>query len=176
MTRNLHFHTVADWPDAQALLTFEPRRPRFTAGHDRQSLQIHVRDHKQRELAPDARTLEAHYGAFVISQARPGEDEARKLALDTKYGPAPQPEQIAGHAARTYELGPEPPPDDIDGRSPAVVTWHDGPMFYLIASTALPAAELVRIARSMYDDATLARRGSRPGSRRRSSGGTRSGR
>jgi len=53
-------------------------------------------------------------------------------------------------AARMYELGPEPTKDDIDGRSPAVVTWHDEEMFYLIASTGMAAADLERIAGSLY--------------------------
>ncbi len=35
---------------------------------------------------------------------------------------------------------------DIDGRSPSVVTWHDGEMFYLIASDKMSSAELGRIA------------------------------
>jgi hypothetical protein len=174
MTRSVHFQTVQDWADARTLLTFEPRRPRYTAGHDRQSLQLHIRDHKHRELAAEARTLEAHYGAFVVSQARAGEDEAQKRALDTSYGPTSRESHIAGHAARIYELGPEPPPDDVDGRSPAVLTWRDGPMFYLVASSELPATELVQIARSMYD--TLVRGASTLASPRKSSRGTRSGR
>jgi hypothetical protein len=169
MTRSAHFQTVQDWADARPLLTFEPRQPRYTAGHDRQSLQIHVHDHKHRELAPEARTLEAHYGAFVISQARPGEDEARKRALDTSYGPTPREGQIAGHTARIYELGPEPPPDDVEGRSPAVVTWSEGPMFYLIASGELPATELMQISRSMYDHPTLVRGAFTQASSRKSS-------
>ena len=36
------------------------------------------------------------------------------------------------HTARIYELGPEPGPDDIDGRTPAVVTWHDADLFFLV--------------------------------------------
>ena len=55
----------------------------------------------------------------------------------------------AAHA-RVYERGPEPPPGDIDGRSLAVVTWHDADMFYLIASDELTTDELVRIATSLY--------------------------
>jgi hypothetical protein len=42
-------------------------------------------------------------------------------------------------------------PGDIDGRSPAVVVWHDGAMIYLVASGELGANELSRIAMSMYD-------------------------
>ena len=109
-----------------------------------------MRDHKLRELSINDRTLEAHYGGFVLSQARKGTDEARRLALDVRYGSAGQGGQIAGHAARIYELGPEPVPDDIDGRSPAVVTWHDADLFFLVASDTMASRELVRIAISLY--------------------------
>ncbi len=57
---------------------------------------------------------------------------------------------IAGHAAHVDELGPEPEPDDIDERNPAVVTWHDAEMFYLIASGEMSSDGLVRIANSLY--------------------------
>ena len=106
------------------MLTFQPREPRYTAGLRLRSVRIHVRDHKLRELSINDRTLEAHYGGFVLSQARKGADEARRLALDVWYGNAGEWGRIAGHVARIYELGPEPAPDDIDGRSPAVVTWQ----------------------------------------------------
>lgn len=144
------FETATSWRTARELVTFEPRIPNQTAGHDLQSLRIHVRDHKLRTLEPKDRTLEAHYGAFVVSQAQPGTDEARRLALDVKYGRGAREGRVAGRVARIYELGPEPPKDDIDGRSPAVVTWHDDGMFYLIASTAMAAAELEPIAESLY--------------------------
>jgi len=110
-----------------------------------------VRDHKLRELSVGDRTLEAHYGAFVVSQSRKGAREARCLALVVSYGRAPREARIAGHAARVYELGAEPAPDDIDGRDPSVVTWHDAEMFYLIASARMSADELVRIANSLYE-------------------------
>jgi hypothetical protein len=151
MPRNEHFHTVATWAKARTLLEFEPRQPRDTAGRTLESLHVHIRDHKRRELAPKDRTLEAHYGTFVVSQSQPGPEAARKRAIETSYGRTKREGKIAGHDARIYELGPEAPADDIDGRSPAVVTWHDGPTFFLIASGELAAAELERIARSMYD-------------------------
>jgi hypothetical protein len=151
MPRNEHFHTIATWEEARTLLEFEPRRPRDTAGRRLQSLHVHIRDHKRRELAPEARTLEAHYGTFVVSQAQPGPEAARKRAIETSYGQTMREGEIAGHEARVYELGPEPPPNDIDGRSPAVVTWPDGPLFFLVASGELAASALERIARSMYD-------------------------
>ena len=113
-------------------------------------MRIHARDHKLRELALEARTLEVNFGGFVLSQSRPGADEARRLALEVSYGQAARELQIAGHGARVYELGPEPPPDDIDGRMPSVVTWHDAEMFYLIASGEMAAERLVQIAQSMY--------------------------
>ena len=133
------------------MLTFQPLEPEYTAGLRLQSLQIHVRDHKLRELAIGDRTLEAHYGGFLLSQSRKGANEARRLALDVSYGRPAREARIAGCAARVYDHGPEPPPGDIDGRSPAVVTWHDADMFYLIASGEMTTHDMVRIAISLYD-------------------------
>jgi len=151
MTDNPHFETVPSWQAAGTMLVFQPREPKDTAGHCLQSISIHVRDHKLRELSVAERTLEAHYGFFVLSQAWRGVEEAQRLALVVPYGTTACHAQIAGCAARVYELGPEAPPDDIDGRSPAVVSWHDGEMFYLIASDRMSAGELVRIASSLYE-------------------------
>jgi hypothetical protein len=148
--RHSHFEIAPSWQAARAKLTFQPLEPAYTAGLRLQSIEIHVRDHKLRALSIEDRTLEAHYGGFVLSQSRKAAHEARRLALDVSYGPAPHEAQIAGCAARVYERGPEPAPGDIDGRSPAVVTWHDGDMFYLIASDGLTTGELVRIAASLY--------------------------
>ncbi len=145
-----HFQTVESLVAARSWLTFVPLEPKDTAGLRRRSIRIHVRDHKRRELPPARRTLEMHYGRFVVSQSRPGAEEARRLALDVSYGRAPGEVRIAGHAGRVYQLGPEPPTDDIDGRSPAVVTWHDAGMLHLVASTELSADELIRIAASLY--------------------------
>jgi hypothetical protein len=153
VTSNDHFETATSWKAARSLVTFVPCEPRDTAGHPLESIRIHVRDHKRRELPPDARTLEAHYGAFVVTESRPGDEEARRRALDHSYGQTPREGRIAGRTARMYERGPEPPPGDIDGRTPAVVTWHDGPMFYLIASGELSVDVLARIAKSLYDKA-----------------------
>ena len=150
MTYNPHFAAVRSWKAARKLLAFTPLELKDTAGRSLKTLSIHVRDHKLRELAVADRTLEAHYGDFVFSQARKGIDEARRLALAVSYGPAARDAQISGHAARVYELGPEPPPEDIDGRMPAVVVWHDGEIFYLIASDKMPVEDLVRIASSPY--------------------------
>ena len=150
-SRNPHFETAASWTAAQAMLTFQPLRPRNTMGLQLQSIRIHVRDHKLRELATSGRTLEAHYGGFVLSEARKGVDEARRLALAVPYGSAGRESRIAGRAARIYELGPEPEPGDIDGRNPAVVAWHDAEMFFLIASGEMSVDKLVIIAHSLYD-------------------------
>jgi len=151
MTGNPHFETARSWKAARAMLAFQPHAPAHTAGFRLQSIRIHVRDHKLRELAVADRTLEAHYGGFVLSQTRKGAAEARRLALVVPYGRAGCDTQIASHPARVYELGPNPGPGDIDGRSPAVVTWHDGEMFYLVASDRMSCAELVRIAVSLYE-------------------------
>ena len=150
MTTNPHFETARSWGHAAAMLAFDPLEPRFTAGNSLQALRIYVRDHKQRELEIAGRSLEAHYGAFVLSQAQRGPSKAKQLALSTSYGPIGENVQMAGHNAKAYELGPEVPSDDPDGRNPAVVTWHDGAMHYLIASDRLPVAELTKIASSLY--------------------------
>jgi hypothetical protein len=145
-----HFATVRSWEAARPMLLFQPRGPRYTAGAGLQALRIHVRDHKSRDVPIGDRTLEAHYGQFVLSQALKGVDEARRLALVVSYGRAPREARIAGRPARVYERGPEPDADDPDGRLPAVVTWHDREMFYLIASDGLQPDVLVTIANSMY--------------------------
>jgi hypothetical protein len=150
MLTNPHFESVESLRAARALLAFRPIEPRDTAGQGVESIRIHVRDHKQRQLAIEERTLEVHYGVFVLSQSRRGASEARRLALDVSYGQEAREARIAGHSARIYELGPVPPPDDIDGRAPSVVAWHDEEMFYLIASGELPSERVVQIARSMY--------------------------
>jgi hypothetical protein len=150
VTINPHFESVKSLKAARALLAFRPVEPRDTAGQGVESIRIHVRDHKQRQLAIEDRTLEVHYGAFVLSQSRRGASDARRLALDVSYGQNAREVRIAGHSARVYELGPVPPPDDIDGRAPSVVAWHDEEMFYLIASGGMPSERLVQIARSMY--------------------------
>jgi hypothetical protein len=87
---NPHFAVVTNWKAAQAMLDFEPREPTETAGHRLQSLQIHIRDHRLRELPIGGRTL-----------------EARRLALDVSYGADPQDGRMSRHAARLYDHGPE---------------------------------------------------------------------
>lgn len=150
MSDNPHFQAASSWREAETLLTFRPVAPKHTEGFELQSISVFVRDHKHRDVPIGERSLEAHYGGFVFSQSRRSEDEARRLALDVPYGRAPREARIVGHEARVYELGPEPPPDDIDGRSPAVVTWHDGERFFLVASDKLTAEALVRVAVSIF--------------------------
>jgi hypothetical protein len=147
---NPHFASVESWKDAASMLSFEPRRPSKTGNRPLQSLSIFVRDHKHRDLRVEERSLEAHYGAFGLSQSRKGEKEARRWVVEIRYGRAPVSVTIAGHEGRAYELGPEPPPDDIDGRSPAVVVWHDAGMHFLVASGELEVEALLEIAESMY--------------------------
>ena len=76
MTKNPHFETASSWKAARAKLTFQPREPGYTVGLPLHSIRIHVRDHKLRELSINDRTLEGHYGGFVLSQARKGTDES----------------------------------------------------------------------------------------------------
>lgn len=150
MTDHPHFRTASSWQEAEALLTFRPVEPRQTEGFGLQSIRVFVRDHRHRDLAVAERSMEAHYGSFVLSQARRPVEEARRLALDVAYGPAPRPAVIGGRDARVYELGPAPEPDDVDPRSPAVVSWHDGEIFLLLASDSLSAEALMRVAASIY--------------------------
>jgi hypothetical protein len=100
MTGNPHFETAPSWQAAQALLTLRAAEPMHTAGHRLQSLRVHVRGHKKRELPVGDRTLEAHYGSFVLSEPRKGVEEARRLALDMRHGLAARETQIAGRAAQ----------------------------------------------------------------------------
>lgn len=151
MTTNPHFQTPGSWTEAAELLAFEPVVPAYTAGCELQSLAVHVRDHRSRELPEAERSLEAHYGRFMVSQARPGSRTARRGALDVSYGASPRDALVAGHEGRAYELGPEPPPEDTDGRPPSVVVWSDAEMLYLVASDQLQASELERIAGSLYE-------------------------
>ena len=150
MLSNPHFATADSWKAARRMLSFEPLRPVRTAGLRLQALRVHVLDHKRRELAIGDRTLEAHYGGFVFTQAHKPGGEARRWALEQRYGPEPKPAEIGGHPARVYELGPEVPADDIDGRNPAVVVWHDGDLLCFIASDTMPTATLVGIANGLY--------------------------
>jgi hypothetical protein len=152
MARNEHFATAADWAAAKRLVDFEPRRPAFTAGFELESLAVHVIDHRKRRLPTGARSLEVHYGGFVIDQKRAAStNDAKRLALSTRYGSAAGTVLVSGLEGRSYPLGPEPDPDDVDGRIPAVVVWSDGAMFYLVASDTLDEPTLLRIASSMYD-------------------------
>ena len=147
---NPHFEFPRDWQEARELVDFEPLVPGECLGCRLQSLAVFVCDHKRRELAKSERSLEAHYGDFVFSQARRSLEEARRLALESRYGLAPRDIRIAGREGRVFELGPEPEADDIDPRSPAVIAWCDADMFYLVASDRLASADLLRVAESIY--------------------------
>src|SRR5262249_7481536 len=90
------FASAATWAQARALVPFDPREPAESAGHGLVGLRVFVRDHKQRDVPMERRTLEAHYGAFSISQSCPGAAEARRLALEVSYGRAPHEASILG--------------------------------------------------------------------------------
>ena len=149
MAENTHFEALASWEDASERLGRRPRVPADTAGRALQSLQLFVRDHRQREVPEGERALEAHYGDFVFSQSRPGARQARAAVVETSYGSPARPAEVSGCEARGYERGPEPAPDDPDPRMPAVVVWCDGEEFFLLASERLDLAELLPIARSV---------------------------
>ena len=149
--RSEHFETVANLEAAAQLVAFQPRLPAFTAGFELESLAVHVADHRKRPLAVQERSLEAHYGGFVIDQKRASSaDDAKRRALSTSYGSNAQLTSVAGREARSYALGPEPDPDDIDGRRPSVVVWCDANMFFLLASSQLEHGTLLQIATSLY--------------------------
>jgi hypothetical protein len=144
------FLAPATWEEAAALMTFSPRRPADTRGRALRGLRVHVRDHRRRDLPTHLRTFEAHYDGVAVCQSRPGALGARRRALEVRYGQRGTEIRLAGHEGRAYPLGPEVPADDIDGRSAAVVAWHDGPMFHFVASTQLPLEELTIVAASLY--------------------------
>lgn len=150
MSRNLHFQKLRTWKEAKKWVSFKPVEPKYTNKLKLQSIEIFVRDHKQRDLPIGERSLEAHYGDFVLSQTQGPEAQARRLALDTGYGREPRAILIASHEARVYERGPEHEADDIDPSMLAVVLWHDAGMFFLVASDKLSTATLIRIAESLY--------------------------
>ena len=154
MGHNDHFETAADWSAAARLVDFEPRQPSYTAGFELVSLAVFVMDHRKRRLPIGARSLEAHYGAFVIDQKRlASAADAKRQALSTPYGAFDKTVRVAGLEGRGYALGREPDPNDIDGRSPAIIVWSDSAMLYLLASDQLDEVILLRIASSMYDGA-----------------------
>ncbi len=148
------FVAVADWREGGALIELEPFEPRDTLGLTLHGLRVFVRDHKQREVPLEQRELAADYGEgerrLVVTQARPGPAEARRKALDVRYGASPQPCTVAGREGRIYPLGPPVPDDDIDGRAPAVVVWCDEARLCLVASPCFEAGVLHRVAESMY--------------------------
>lgn len=150
MVANPHFISVESWAAAAAQLAFVPVEPGHTAGRTVESIRLHAYDHKRRELPIIDRTLEAHYGTFLVSQrATPDSAAASTLAIDTSYGADPRPATIGGNEARLYDHGPEPAPDDPDGRMPAVVVWADGAVFHLVTSHDVALDQLVQIAESI---------------------------
>lgn len=157
MDSNPHFLNPSSWEEAATMLAFVPVVPAHTEGFALQSLAVFVMDHKHRDVPVGDRSLEAHYGGFVLSQSMGAPAEARRKALDLRYGAAPHEMRIVGREGRAYRLGPVPEPDDIDPRMPAVIVWHDADMFFLVASDTLEIDALDRIARSLYDGDGLRR-------------------
>ena len=150
MTDNPHFASIEGWADAEALIGFPPLQPSDTAGFMLDSLRVHVMDYRLRQLPPEERTLEAHYGGFVFTQSGPGREEARRLACDQSYGAEPKTATVGPHEARAYEAGPVPEPDDPAGQMPPIVAWADGDRFLFMAGVELELPALLRIAGSIY--------------------------
>jgi hypothetical protein len=146
---NPHFVTVGSWQAAASMVGFRPRVPEYTAGYKLSSLAVWVKDHKLREVSRARRSLEAHYGGFMLAQSEPGQHEAAQLALETSYGRSFVPVSVAGRQGKSYPLGPPVGADDIDGRAPAVVVWADGARFFLLASGELEADVLLRVASTL---------------------------
>ena len=151
MAPNPHFVTVGSWEAAASLVGFRPRVPEYTAGYDLCSLAVWVKDHKLREVSQAERSLEAHYGGFMLAQSEPGRREAAQLAQETSYGRSFVPVSVAGCQGKSYPLGPPVEADDIDGRAPAVVVWADGARFFLLASGELEAEVLLEVAGRLRD-------------------------
>ncbi len=147
---NPHFKSATSWKEAAALVHFEPVVPQWTDGQKAQSFAVHVMDHKRRELDIGERSLEAYFGTFSMSQALKADGEARRWAIETRYGTDAREVTVAGHEGRAYALGPEPEPDDIDPRMPAIVTWYVDDRFFMLASDQLEVDVLTRIAESCY--------------------------
>ena len=100
------------------------------------------------EASPDVRGALRRRGGVPVAARRTGcAPPARSRCVTDR---ARCQIRLAGHEGRGYPLGPEVPADDIDGRSAAVVTWHDGPMFHFVASTQLPLEEVTIVAASLY--------------------------
>ncbi len=66
-TGNAHFVTIGSWLEVETATGFPPLVPTETLGRPLQALRLFVRDHKMRQVPRDQQSLEAHYGAFVLS-------------------------------------------------------------------------------------------------------------
>jgi hypothetical protein len=150
---------MASWVAAREWLCFAPLEPAHGAGCELQSLSLFVPDHRQRKLAKADRSLEAHYGDFVVIQSWRGPTERRRWALEVSYGVDSREVRIGGHSRCRYELGSKVPTKDPKGPSAAVVVWHDGELLLLVASAKLGACSLVDVAQSMYGRSGVGRRG-----------------
>lgn len=149
MTSPEHFESLASWDAARERVDFTPVAPKETLGHPLARLALFVRDHRLRKVPPEGQSIEAHYGAFVLTQSRPGAEAAARAAYGVSYGRDPRTEPVGTVEARVYERGPEPEPGDPDGRAPAVVAWAVGDRFFLLASDALDTSALLEVARSI---------------------------
>ncbi len=148
-TNNAHFVTIGSWSEVETATGFLPLVPTVTLGLPLQALRLFVRDHKLRAVPRDQQSLEAHYGAFVLTQSQTGPEEARRLAFDVAYGATPRTERVGANDARVYDRGPGVPVGDPDGRMPSVVAMAVNDLFVLLASGEFDSNALVRVARSL---------------------------
>ncbi|MDH4307798.1 MAG: hypothetical protein OEZ14_12405 [Acidimicrobiia bacterium] len=144
---NPHFEVFGTPAEAASVLEFTPVIPRWTDGCELVAVSVFVMDHTMRVLEPAERTLELHYGDFVVSQQ--ATENGRRLAHETPYGRQRRTGTARGLEISIHDLGPPVEEQDPDGREPAVVTWEENGVFCLVASSTWPADELLRVIESM---------------------------
>jgi hypothetical protein len=145
MADNPHFRTFETLEEAEVYLGFNSLGRRIG---DPTAIEIHVRDHRLREVTP---TLELHYEHFVLTQRRLGAAESWRAVSKGSYGPVRHQVRVGSHIAFDYELGDEPGAGDSDPRQPAVVNWSDGELFCLLASDVLEMSQLLGVTNSLYE-------------------------
>jgi hypothetical protein len=144
VARSQHFEFPTTWSEARDLVVFGPIQLATVTQSELVSLAVHIRDHKRRDLPITDRTLEAYYDDFTFSQRMCATSkEAKRMAVEISYGPAPRKAIVGGGEARVYEGELD---SDDDEALPPVVVWHADEMFYLLAGRTLDAQALLQLA------------------------------